>query len=79
VISAPWFVGVVGGIVSAIGIVKLLTWCGAARIGRLWRSRQILDDPAGDHDWGFDVEVDLEASDEEGSAVLRLVDAGRKD
>jgi hypothetical protein len=45
----------------------------------VWRVRQILDDPAGDHDWGFDVEVDLEASDEEGSAVLRLVDAGRKD
>ena len=38
-----------------------------------------LDDPAGDHDWGFDVEVDLEASDEEGAAVIRLVDAGRKD
>ena len=32
-----------------------------------------------DHDWGFDVEVDLEASDEEGTAVLRLVTAGRKD
>ncbi|GAB3347954.1 DEAD/DEAH box helicase [Modestobacter lapidis] len=45
----------------------------------LWRVRQILDDPAGDHDWGFDVEVDLEASDEEGAVVLRLVDAGRKD
>ena len=45
----------------------------------LWRVRQILDDPAGDHDWGFDAEVDLEASDEEGVAVLRLVDAGRKD
>jgi hypothetical protein len=45
----------------------------------LWRVRQILDDPAGDHDWGFDVEVDLEASDEEGVAVLRLVDAGRMD
>ena len=43
----------------------------------VWRVRQILDDPAGDHDWGFDVEVDLEASDEEGAAVLRLVDAGR--
>jgi hypothetical protein len=43
----------------------------------LWRVRQVLDDPAGDHDWGFDVEVDLEASDEEGAAVLRLVDAGR--
>jgi superfamily II RNA helicase len=45
----------------------------------MWRVRQILDDPAGDHDWGFDVEVDLEASDEEGAVVLRLVDAGRKD
>ncbi|MDT5283071.1 MAG: hypothetical protein QOJ20_4266 [Mycobacterium sp.] len=45
----------------------------------LWRVRQILDDPAGDHDRGFDVEVDLEASDEEGAAVLRLIDAGRKD
>ena len=43
----------------------------------VWRVRQILDDPAGDHDWGFDVEVDLEASDEEGVAVLRLIDAGR--
>jgi hypothetical protein len=41
--------------------------------------RQIVDDPAGDHDWGFDVEVDLDASDEEGHAVLRLVDAGRTD
>lgn len=45
----------------------------------VWRVRQILDDPAGDHDWGFDVEVDLEASDEEGVAVIRLVDAGRQD
>ena len=45
----------------------------------VWRVRQVLDDPAGDHDWGFDVEVDLEASDEEGSAVLRVVDASRMD
>ena len=45
----------------------------------VWRVRQVFDDPAGDHDWGFDVEVDLEASDEEGAAVLRLVDAGRMD
>ncbi len=45
----------------------------------LWRVRQILDDPAGDHDWGFVAEVDLEASDEEGAAVLRVVDAGRLD
>jgi superfamily II RNA helicase len=45
----------------------------------VWRVRQILDDPAGDHDWRFDVEVDLEASDEEGAAVLRVIDAGRLD
>ncbi len=45
----------------------------------VWRVRQILDDPAGDHDWGFEVEVDLEASDEAGAAVLRMVDAGRQD
>lgn len=42
-----------------------------------WDVRQILDDPAGDRDWGFDVEVDLEASDEEGAAVIRMLDAGR--
>ncbi|KRE27787.1 DEAD/DEAH box helicase [Mycobacterium sp. Soil538] len=45
----------------------------------MWRVRQILDDPAGDHDWGIDVEVDLAASDEEGVAVLRVVDVARMD
>jgi hypothetical protein len=45
----------------------------------VWRVRQIVDDPAGDHDWGFDAEVDLEASDEEGAPVIRLVSAGRRD
>ena len=45
----------------------------------VWRVRQILDDPAGDHDWGIEVEVDLEASDADGAAVLRVVDAGRLD
>jgi Domain of unknown function (DUF3516)/DEAD/DEAH box helicase/Helicase conserved C-terminal domain len=45
----------------------------------VWRVRQILDDPAGDHDWGIDAEVDLAASDEAGELVLRVVDAGRKD
>lgn len=44
-----------------------------------WRVRQILDDPAGDHDWALLAEVDLEASDEEGAAVIRLVDAGLLD
>ncbi|MGY1689781.1 DEAD/DEAH box helicase [Geodermatophilus sp. SYSU D01105] len=45
----------------------------------VWRVRQIVDDPDGNHDWGIDVEVDLAASDEEGAVVLRLVDAGRRD
>ncbi|MGY1663404.1 DEAD/DEAH box helicase [Geodermatophilus sp. SYSU D00705] len=45
----------------------------------VWRVRQIVDDPAGDHDWGIDVAVDLDASDEEGHVVLRVEDAGRKD
>jgi uncharacterized protein DUF3516 len=42
----------------------------------VWRARQIFDDPAGDHDWGLQAEVDLAASDEEGVAVVRLVDVG---
>jgi Domain of unknown function (DUF3516) len=42
-----------------------------------WRVRQILDDPAGDHDWGFAVEVDLAASDELGEAAVTLVEVGR--
>ncbi len=49
------------------------------RAPAVWRVRQIIDDPAGDHDWGFDVEVDLAASDEEGVAVIRLLGAGRMD
>jgi superfamily II RNA helicase len=39
-----------------------------------WRVRQVLDDPAGDHDWAALFEVDLEASDEAGAAVVRLTD-----
>jgi superfamily II RNA helicase len=41
-----------------------------------WDVRQIFDDPDGDHDWGIRAEVDLAASDEEGVAVVRLVDVG---
>ena len=32
--------------------------------------RQVLDDPAGDRDWAISAEVDLAASDEEGTAVV---------
>jgi superfamily II RNA helicase len=42
-----------------------------------WAVRQIFDDPAGDHDWGISAEVDLAASDEAGSAVLRITDVGQ--
>jgi hypothetical protein len=44
---------------------------------RVWRVRQIFDDPAGDHDWGFTALVDLDASDAAGSAVVRVVNVGR--
>jgi superfamily II RNA helicase len=37
-----------------------------------WVVRQILDDPAGDHDWGITAEVDLPASDAAGTAVIRI-------
>jgi superfamily II RNA helicase len=42
-----------------------------------WAVRQILDDPAGDHDWGISAVIDLAASDEAGSAVLRITDVGQ--
>jgi len=42
-----------------------------------WVIRQIFDDPAGDHDWGISAVVDLAASDEAGSAVLRITDVGQ--
>ena len=38
-----------------------------------WRVRQVLDDPAGDHDWAMIFDVDLAASGEAGTAVLRTV------
>jgi superfamily II RNA helicase len=38
-----------------------------------WQVRQILDDPAGDHDWGIRAEVDLAGSEEQGIAVVRVL------
>jgi superfamily II RNA helicase len=40
----------------------------------VWRIRQIIDDPAGDHDWAITAEVDLLASDEAGEPVIRVLD-----
>ena len=38
----------------------------------IWRVEQTVDDPDGNHDWRIRATVDLEASDEEGAAVLHV-------
>ncbi len=43
----------------------------------IWRVEQTIDDPAGDHDWRIRAEVDLEASAEEGAAVVRVTEVVR--
>ncbi|MDN5750020.1 MAG: DUF3516 domain-containing protein [Pseudonocardia sp.] len=37
-----------------------------------WLVRQVLDDPAGDRDWAITAEIDLAASDEDGSPAVWL-------
>ena len=44
---------------------------------REWAARQIFDDPAGDHDWGFSATIDLAACDEAGEAVLTVTEVGQ--
>jgi superfamily II RNA helicase len=43
----------------------------------VWRVEQTIDDPAGDHDWRIRAEVDLVASEEEGTAVVRVTEVLR--
>ncbi|WP_062349686.1 DEAD/DEAH box helicase [Herbidospora yilanensis] len=43
----------------------------------VWRVRQVIEDPNGDGDWGVSADVDLAASDEEGTAVLHVVGINR--
>ncbi|WP_409047842.1 DEAD/DEAH box helicase [Microbacterium sp. HA-8] len=43
----------------------------------IWRVEQTIDDPAGDHDWRVRAEVDLEASAEEGTAIVRVLEVRR--
>ena len=38
----------------------------------VWRVEQVIDDPAGDHDWRIAAEIDLAASAEAGTAVVRV-------
>jgi hypothetical protein len=42
-----------------------------------WLVRQILDDPAGDHDWGISAEIDLAASDEAAALAIRVTEVGQ--
>ncbi|MFP5366767.1 MAG: DUF3516 domain-containing protein, partial [Actinomycetes bacterium] len=42
-----------------------------------WKVRQIFEDPAGNHDWGISADVDLAASDETGTAVIRVTEVNR--
>ena len=41
-----------------------------------WRFRQVLDDPAGDHDWAIEGAVDLAASEAAGEPVIRVERVG---
>ncbi len=43
---------------------------------RVWRVRQVLDDPDGDRDWGISAVVDLDASDAAGEPVITVSDVG---
>jgi Domain of unknown function (DUF3516) len=58
---------------NARGPAMLLVDAGPER----WRVRQILDDPAGDHDWGISAEIDLAASDEAATLAIRITDVGQ--
>ncbi|WP_258723807.1 DEAD/DEAH box helicase [Cellulomonas sp. NS3] len=49
----------------------------AGAVAGTWEVRQVLDDPAGDHDWRIDAVVDLAASDAVGEVVLTVVAVGR--
>ena len=47
-------------------------------VGRRWPVRQVLADPEGDHEWIIAAEVDLDASDAAGVAVVRILDVTRR-
>lgn len=47
--------------------------------GRRWEVRQIVDDPAGNHDWSITATVDLDACDEAGDLILHVTGFARLD
>jgi hypothetical protein len=50
---------------------------GTAAASGVWKVEQTIDDPAGDHDWRIRGEIDLAASEELGTAVLRITEVLR--
>ena len=46
---------------------------------RVWLVRQIIDDPAGNHDWSVTARVDLDASDDAGELVIQSLNFSRQD
>ena len=42
-----------------------------------WLLRQVIDDPAGDHDWRIDAELDVAASEAAGEPVMTVTAVGR--
>ncbi|MCR2052075.1 DUF3516 domain-containing protein [Actinomyces bowdenii] len=61
---------------AAAGVSERLREALAAQGRRVWLATQIIEDPDGDHDWRLVALVDLEASDREDRAVLRLLSVG---
>ncbi|MEF3405404.1 DEAD/DEAH box helicase [Agromyces sp. CCNWLW203] len=56
---------------------RLVTIDESDAAGGMWRVEQTIDDPAGDHDWRIRAEVDLDASAEDGAAVVRVTEVVR--
>ncbi len=48
-----------------------------SELGRTWRVRQVLDDPAGYHEWAIVLDIDLDASDQAGEPAVRPVGVDR--
>ncbi len=47
--------------------------------GRVWRVRQIIADPDGNHDWSINARIDLDECDEAGELVVHTLSFGRTD
>jgi hypothetical protein len=64
-----------GGNARAAALVSIDETDAAA--SGLWRVEQTIDDPEGHHDWRIRGEVDLAASEESGTAVVRVTEVLR--